>query len=101
MKKLTQEEFKATINDPYALDDGNPIFDFWSYVDNIPEEDYEGHDCSEGNVYNVYRMNGNDIEHVLILSKTENVFMGIVNDLGKKEVVGHCLLDFNKINNNA
>lgn len=98
MKKLTQEEFKSTINDPFALDEGQPTFDFWSYVDDIPREDYEGHDCSEGNVYKVYRMNENDFEHVLIYSNTENVFLAIVNDLENSKVYGHCLLDFNKVN---
>lgn len=97
MKKLTQDEFEATISEPENLEKGEPVFDFWKYVKKIPAGDYEGHDCSEGDVYKVYRMKGNNIEHVLIYSKTENVFMAIVNDLEEKAVVGHCLLDFGKI----
>lgn len=97
MNKLTEEEFKKTIVEPERLTDGTPEFDFWSYVDRIPDEDFEGHDCSGGDVHNVYRMKKNDFEHVLIISSTPDVFMAIVNNLKDKEVYGHCLLDFTKI----
>lgn len=97
MKKLSQDEFKATISEPHNIEIGDPVFDFWDYVEAIPESDYEGHYCSEGDVYKVYRMKGNNFEHVLIYSTSPDVFMALVNNLDKKEVVGHCLLDFGKL----
>jgi len=101
MKKLTQEEFKATINQPEVLEEGDPVFDFWDYVEKIPVDDFEGHDCTKGDVYKVYRMKGNNLEHVLIYSATPDVFMALVNDLENKTVVGHCLLDFAEINQSS
>jgi len=46
----------------------------------------------------VYQVRGNNFEHVLIYSKSSDVFMALVNDLEATAVYGHCLLDFKKIN---
>lgn len=75
--------------------DGNAPFPFWAYVDQIPEEDFRGFDCSEGSVQWVWREDGGRFEHILIDAKEDNdVFIVIVLDLQKKEVVGHRLMDF-------
>ncbi|MAZ66303.1 MAG: hypothetical protein CMF25_04270 [Kangiellaceae bacterium] len=91
--RLTEEAFKQTISSPEKVTEGEPVIDFWEYVELIPEEDYQGHDCSEGIVENVYRMTGNHYEHVLINSNTEKVAMAIVIDLEATKVAGHFLLD--------
>lgn len=97
MKKLTIDEFKTTIANPRALTTGEPSFDFWHYVENIPIVDFGVCDCSEGNIHKVYRMQDNHYEHVLIASNTDNVVMALVNDLEKKQVYGHCLLNFDDL----
>lgn len=75
--------------------DGNAPFPFWSYVDGIPKEDFQGYDCSEGSVQWVWRDADGRFEHILIDAKQDkDVFMAIVLDLQKKLVAGHRLMDF-------
>ncbi len=95
-RKLTEKEFQATIAKPSKKETGEPLFDFWEYIDQIPEEDYQGFDCKEGEVTNVYQMQGGKYEHVIINSTTDKVGMVIVNDLPSKMVYGHFLLDLSK-----
>ncbi len=77
--------------------DGNAPFPFWSYVDQIPKVDYQGFDCSSGSVQFIWREDGGQFEHILIDTKEDSeVFMIIVLDLQKKQVVGHRLMDFNR-----
>jgi hypothetical protein len=95
MKNLTNIEFDQTQGSPKKYD-GAPEFDFWPYADLIPTKDFEGHDCSAGEVHGVYRMTLNMYEHVLISSAKKDVFMVLVNDLELNKVYGHFLLDLNK-----
>jgi len=95
MKNLSNTEFNETQGNPKKYD-GDPEFDFWPYVDLIPTQDFEGHDCSAGEVHEVYRMTSNMYEHVLIASAKKNVFMVVVNNLELNNVYGHFLLDLNK-----
>lgn len=91
-RKLTFEEFKATQFDPQKIEEGQPPFDFWPYVQAIPPEDFGEYDCREGNVGHVYRM-GDSYEHVLIQSQYEGIAMVIVLDLKEQQVFGHFMLD--------
>lgn len=75
--------------------DGSAPFPFWSYVDDIPKEDFQGYDCSEGSVQWVWRDAGGRFEHILIDARGDkDVFMATVLDLQKKKVAGHRLMDF-------
>ena len=77
--------------------DGNAPFPFWSYVDQIPKEDFRGYDCSEGSVQWVWRSDDARFEHILIDTKEDkDVFMVIVLDVTNREVVGHRLMDFKR-----
>jgi hypothetical protein len=77
--------------------DGNAPFPFWSYVDQIPKVDFQGFDCSDGNVQWIWREDGGRFEHILIDTKEDkDVFMVVILDLVKKEVVGHRLMDFKR-----
>ena len=92
-RKLTAEEFGATkIGKPEKIEAGEPVFDFWAYVEAIPVEDFAAYDCTAGIVGHVYRM-GDQYEHVLIQSQYAEIAMVLVLDLAKKEVYGHYLLD--------
>ena len=99
VRKLTTEEFAATkIGKPEKIEAGEPLFDFWPYVEAIPVEDFGSYDCSAGVVGHVYRM-GDQYEHVLIQSQFAEVAMVLVLDLANKEVCGHYLLDIRKRGN--
>jgi hypothetical protein len=75
--------------------DGNAPFPFWDYVERIPCEDFRGYDCTAGSVQWIWRSDDGRFEHVLIDSREDtDVFMVVVLDLVKKEVVGHRLMDF-------
>lgn len=76
--------------------DEAPPLDFWPYFDTIPASDFRGHDCSAGEVEYVWREPTGRFEHVLVKSKTPNVFMVIVLDIRNGTVFGHHLLDLNR-----
>lgn len=93
VRKLTTEEFAATkIGKPEKIEAGEPLFDFWAYVEAIPAEDFGEYDCTAGVVGYVYRME-EKYEHVLIQSQYAEIAMVLVLDLVNKEVYGHYLLD--------
>jgi hypothetical protein len=99
MPGLSSEEFDQTLQEPMyrvPLDEGPP-FDFWPYVGGIPAGDFEGHDCSDGRVEYVYRHPAGRLEHVLINSENQNVFMAIIVGRQTKTVLGHRLLEFRRI----
>ncbi len=77
--------------------DEAPPFDFWPYVEKIPESDYAGFDCTEGAVCWSWRTNDGRFEHVLISTKEDkDVFMAVILDRAKREVVGHHLLNLTR-----
>lgn len=93
VRKLSAEEFAATkIGKPEKIEAGEPPFDFWSYVEAIPAEEFGEYDCTAGVVGHVYRME-DKYEHILIQSQYAEIAMVIVLDLQAKKVFGHYLLD--------
>ena len=97
MPLLDESEFRKTFGTKMVrvLADGNAPFPFWSYFDLIPQDDFQGYDCSEGSVQWVWREEGGRFEHILIDSKEDkDVFMAVILDLSKEEVFGHRLMDF-------
>ena len=71
-----------------------PPFDFWPYFEAIPQEHFEGYDCSGGSVTYAWRTGDGRYEHVLVDSDDRDVFMVLVLDLSGRCVAGHYLLDF-------
>jgi len=99
MPLLDEHAYRETFGEKMlrVRSDGDAPFPFWAYVDQIPTEDFQGYDCSEGSVQWVWRSNDGRFEHILIDSKEDkDVFMVVVLDLAKKEVVGHRLMDFKR-----
>ena len=98
MKRLSEDEYHATFGEKMTqvVDDTPPPFDFWDYVETIPEEDFDGHDCSDGSVSYVWSDSSGQFQHVLVNSEDKNVFMVIVLDLLERRVYGHRLLNLNK-----
>lgn len=97
MPLLTPEQFRATFGDtPQRVgSDDAPPFDFWPYFEAIPASDFEGHDCSLGQVECAWLMPPGRFEHVLVKSEDRNVFMVLVLDRHAGAVYGHRLLDLN------
>lgn len=97
--KLTEDEFRATFGNrmiEVGLDE-EPPFNWIPYRSQIPEEDYEGHDCSQGIVRHVWRSDDDKYEHVLIGARDDkDVFMAIVLNRTEECVVGHRLLDLKR-----
>ncbi|MDG6110075.1 hypothetical protein Daura_31815 [Dactylosporangium aurantiacum] len=99
MPKLTEDEYKATMAlHPLAVDPGEaPPFDFWPYFSAIPPADFGGHDFTAGAVPYAWRMPDSGYEHVLVGSATPNVFLVLVLNVAGQSVVGHHLLDLNRL----
>lgn len=95
MRRISDDEWPQFFDSPMQRlpQSEQPPFDFWPYVEEIPLEDFKGHDCSEGRVEHAYRHPDGRLEHVLIDSKDPDVFMVIILDRVAKSVVGHHLLD--------
>ena len=98
MPKLTEDEYKATARDPIEVGpDEPPPFDFWPYFETIPPEDFGGHDFSAGTVPYVWKMPDSGHQHVLVKCATPNVYLVLVLDVNDSSVVGHHLLDLNRV----
>ncbi|MET8837996.1 hypothetical protein ABZV78_29360 [Micromonospora sp. NPDC004540] len=77
--------------------DQEPPFDFWPYLDSVPEDDFNGHDFSEGRVTHAWQSPDGAHQHVLVDCETPNVFLVLVLDLHASSVLGHHLLDLNRL----
>lgn len=98
MTRLSEDEFKATFNPPMrrlSLEDAPP-FDFFPYVDTIPVADFGGHVC-RGDVSHVWEDASATFQHVLFGMQDPNVFMVILLDVRAMTVMGHILLDLNRL----
>ncbi len=100
---LSKPDFKETygekmINITGKEDELSPdgVSDIQPYVDSIPDKDLEGNELTNMLVEAVYRSSNDKYDHVLIMTKTKNVFLVIVVDLISDCIYGHHLLDLNK-----
>jgi hypothetical protein len=98
MRLLSESEFKQTCTEPMSRVEASekPPFDFWPYVEAIPEEDLAGYTLRIDEVECVYRHPAGVLEHVLVKTSGRDVFIVVVLDRTKREVVGHHLLDLPK-----
>jgi hypothetical protein len=99
MPKLTEDEYRATMaaHPIVVTEDEEPAVDPWPYFDEIPAEDFGGHDFSEGEVPLAWNMPGLPYQHALVSCETENVFLVLVLNKDEKTVTGHYLLDLNEV----
>lgn len=98
MKRLSETEYKATMGEPMTRreSNGSAPFDFWSYFDRLPTDEFFGHDFSDCVVDYVYADPSGLYEHVLVNSLDENVFLVLVLDLKTSSVLGHRVLDLRR-----
>ncbi len=71
------------------------VIDIWPYVAAIPSNELFGNEIVEGCVEHVYRNGTETFDHVLVVTRTNKVFMAVVVDLARETILGHHLLDLN------
>lgn len=98
MRRLSKGEYDQTMSVPMQRigTEDTPPFDFWDYFESIPQQDFQGFDCSAGEVDNAYNEATGRYQHILINSDEKNVFMVLILDLNAANVYGHMLLDLNE-----
>ncbi|HEX4069909.1 MAG TPA: hypothetical protein VHX68_02015 [Planctomycetaceae bacterium] len=97
-RRLTESEFKATLTHKMhdVTKSATDVLDVWPYVESVPAADLEGHSIYEHFVEVVYRSDDGCYDHVLVMTRTENVYLTVVVDLANHSIHGHRLLDLNR-----
>jgi hypothetical protein len=97
-KLLSDEAFHSTMVDPMtavANDDDVGEVDIWTYIDAIPDSEFDCFTIGNNDVMAVRRTGDGRYDHVLIPTETTNVFLVIVVDLAAEAIFGHHLLNLN------
>jgi hypothetical protein len=71
--------------------------DIWPYVCAVPQSDLAEHEIWYEFVECVYRTADGHFDHVIVCTKTDNVSLAVIVDRNLSMIVGHRLLDMNKI----
>ena len=97
-RQLTENEFKTTMtpNMHNVTETATDVLDIWPYVDAVPATDLEGYSIYDRFVDVVYRSDDDRFDHVLVMTKTKNVYLTVVVDLAHDSICGHRLLDLNR-----
>jgi len=95
---LTYDDFKATFGSPMrdVINEATDVIDIWPYVSAIPEAELDGHVIYDQFVEHVYRTPDDRYDHVMVMTRTKNVYLVVVVDLVRDAIYGHHLLDLNK-----
>jgi hypothetical protein len=98
VRQLDEAEFKATMTPKMhnVTETATNVLDIWPYVEQVPPADLEGHSVHDRSVEVVYRSDDGLFDHVLVMTRTKNVYLAIVVDLAHDSIHGHRLLDLNK-----
>jgi hypothetical protein len=96
-RRLDDDRFRATFTAPMrnVTAEATNVIDIWPYVTAVPNSDLDGHEIYDRFVEYVYRDAFGRFDHVLVMTRTPNVYLAIVVDLRREEIYGHRLLDLN------
>ncbi|MGI4874236.1 MAG: hypothetical protein ACRYFX_24010 [Janthinobacterium lividum] len=96
--KLRADEFQQTFQAPMlnVMETAEPLLDIWPYVEAVPAADLAGHKLLDEVVEWVWRSASGQFEHVLISTKTTDVFLVIVVNLFSVRIYGHYVLNLAK-----
>ena len=96
--RLGADEFQKTCKGPMleVTETAEPPLDIWPYVEALPASDLEGYELLSGIVEHVWRSAEGQFDHVLVATKSADVFLVVVVDLFKVEIQGHYLLNLPK-----
>ena len=97
IRRLDEEEFKATMTPQMdnVTQSATDVLDIWDYVDSVPSADLAGHSIYDHFVEVVYRSADDRFDHVLVMTRTKNVYLAVVVDQVHDSIHGHRLLDLN------
>ena len=97
-RQLTEGDFRATMTPKMhnVTKTATHVLDIWPYVNAVPASDLEGHSIYDDFVDVVFRSDDNRFDHVLVMTKTKNVYLAVVVDLAHESIYGHRLLDLNR-----
>jgi hypothetical protein len=95
---LDEKQFLATFAAPMrnVTGEATNVIDIWPYVDSVPVKELGGHEVYDRFVEYVYRDATGRFDHVLVMTRTKNVYLTVVVDLHHGVVYGHHLLDLNE-----
>lgn len=95
-RRLSDAEFKRTFSEPMTRYVGPALIDIWPYVELVPANELEGHTVNEEFVDGVYVTADASHHHVLVMTRTSNVYLVVVVDVPAVRIEGHYLLDLNR-----
>jgi hypothetical protein len=97
-RQLCEDEFKATMMPKMhnVTETATDVLDIWPYIDSVPSADLDGHTINDRLVECVYRSDNGCFDHVLVVTRTKNVYLAIVVDLARDSIYGHRLLNLNR-----
>jgi hypothetical protein len=95
---LDDDAFHATFGSPMrdVTAEATDVIDIWPYVSAVPTSDLCGHTIYERFVERVYRTPDDRYDHVMVMTRTKNVYLVVVIDLVADSIYGHHLLDLNE-----
>jgi len=95
---LSEDAFRGTFAAPMrdVTQEATNVIDIWPYVASVPLTDLRGHQVYDQFVEYVYRDAAGRFDHVLVMTKTKNVYLTVVVDLVGDRIHGHHLLDLNE-----
>lgn len=96
-RQLSEDEFKETFKSPMqnVSQAATNVIDIWRYVEAVTPTELQGHLVVDGVVELVYRSGDGHYDHVLVMTRTKNVYLVVVVDLWQDSIFGHRLLDLN------
>jgi len=99
VRKLSEDEFEATWTPKMHDVTANPAptIDIWPYVEAVLAADLDGHEVWDRFAEYVYRTNDDRFDHVLVMTKSKNVYLAVIIDRELRAVHGHHLLNMNKL----
>ena len=71
--------------------------DISGYVDAVPAADLNDYEICRGLVECVYRSSDDRFDHIMVMTKSKNVYLVVIIDLHHRAIHGHHLLDLNKL----
>ena len=95
---LSEPEFKATVAIPMEemSETAANVIDIWPYVQEVSRGGLQGHALDNQLIECVYRTSDGQFDHVLVETRTKNVYLVIVINLLENRIHGHHLLDLNR-----
>ena len=95
-KRLSEAEYRAALTEPMTQYVGDAAVDIWPYVAAVPTTDLKGHAVYEQFVECSYVTADARHHHVLVMTRTKNVYLVVIVDVPAAGLAGHYLLDLNR-----